>query len=129
MIQRGDDPPRQYFERPLIDDVPHLQIIFRAFSDLASERSFGMGPGPIPRSVVRDYVLVEMDYLGEDDSEQMIQTLRAIDDGWLRLQTEAPEPEVEEGANDPESPDRKAHPVGRLLKNISKKQKTTKKRG
>ena len=65
---------------------------------------------------------------GEDDAEQMIETLRAVDDGWLRLQTETSEPEVEDG-NEPESPDRKAHPVGRLLKNISKKQKTTKKRG
>lgn len=55
-----------------------------AFWDLDSERSFGMGLGPIPRSKILAYAVeMELDQEGESD---LLFLIRAMDNWHLKSQ-------------------------------------------
>lgn len=100
--QRGIDPPEQYYTRPAFDD-PMVGMLHAAFHEVSTERQMGMGMGPIPLSVLRSYVAVEYGaLLGEDSCERMIDALRMIDAGYLKLQLDksddkAPDPTAGDG--------------------------------
>lgn len=117
-IARGGEPHPKYYTQPMLED-PRLQTIYRSFNALSSERSIGMGQGPIPRSAIKRFVAEEMDYLHGDDADQMEDTLRAVDDGWLGLRSD----KQEQKTADTPDPDqgREDHPISSLLKGLAKK--------
>jgi hypothetical protein len=64
----------------MITPQPHLLFIWNAFSKLSTERTFGMGPGPIPVvSVIerygRDHGVVHLD--------RFVHLVREMDSAWL----------------------------------------------
>lgn len=84
-----------------------------------------MGPGPLPRSLVMTYVASDMDYLTGDAADQMVDTLRSIDQGWLSFYSEKPET-AQRAADDPDK--ETEHPVRGLLRKVASRAKTTQKK-
>lgn len=79
MEQRGEPLPQWYLERPKKrrEDVFWLH----AFDELSTTRAFGMGPGPIPWTAIREYV----DRLGNHDPDFFFvfkACIRALDSEW-----------------------------------------------
>ena len=61
--------------------MPGLEIIYRGFWELSSDRSIGMGLGPIPHTSIRAYV-VEYD-LEEEDEADFKYLIRKMDSFYL----------------------------------------------
>lgn len=75
-------PPAEFFERPDIE--LHLGLLWEAFSELSTERQFGMGVGPIPRSKIKDYLTQELDLSG-DAYEHAYAVMRRVDGEYVSM--------------------------------------------
>lgn len=76
LIERGREPPAAYYDRPEV--LPCHEFYWVAFCDLVTERSIGMGVGPIPRSKVIAYA-ERADLGGEDAVEFFWAVIHALD--------------------------------------------------
>lgn len=66
-----------------------LEFFFGAFFDLTRERSVGMGPGPIPYLAIHRYAQIHG--LGDEDLEEFIYLLCAMDAEYLTYHREESE--------------------------------------
>jgi hypothetical protein len=69
---------------PAIRDRPNpvgYEWLWRAFQDLNTCRSYGMGPGPIPWTAIEQYA--RADRLNADDSWVLHNVIRQLDNVWL----------------------------------------------
>lgn len=62
--------------------LPGLALYYRAFVELSSDRSGGMGVGPVFWSSIQRYC--EVLRLDEDQTEAMHSHVRAMDEAYLR---------------------------------------------
>ncbi len=79
-IAKGREPPAAYYECPEISI--HLTAIWKAFEELSTERSIGMGVGNIPASKIRRYIQDELDLWG-DAQDRAYSILRKVDDDYV----------------------------------------------
>jgi hypothetical protein len=80
LIEKGLEPPEVFYTQPIISEFG--AFYWDAFHDLSSERQFGMGLGPIPRSAIMSYA--DECELGVDASHQFYRIIREIDAEFLR---------------------------------------------
>ncbi len=80
MVEQGREPPKEYYERPEI--APHLIEIWASFSELSTERQFGMTIGPIPVSKIKQYAAEEMDLEG-DEANRFCTLIARMDGEYL----------------------------------------------
>jgi hypothetical protein len=80
MVDKGREPPPQYFEQP---DVPlHLHGIWDAFFELTTERQIGMAAGPIPASIIKRYGAGEYGLEG-DELDRFYRIIGRMDGEYL----------------------------------------------
>lgn len=83
LLEIGRDVPAQYYEQPDLSEGD-LGTHWQAFSDLGTERQFGMGIGPIPRSKVIEYGEQEL-LLRDDALDDFVSIIRRADGEYLGI--------------------------------------------
>jgi hypothetical protein len=63
---------------------PGLDLYWRAFQDLSTDRDVGMGVGPIPWLAIHAWA--ERNYIRGDDFERLVLILRGLDNIYLEKQ-------------------------------------------
>jgi hypothetical protein len=80
-VKRRQPIPKFVADRP---DLPECLLFFwQSFLDLSTERSIGMGPGPIPWSRIVNYA----NYYDIDDAESFIQIITEVDKAYLEAES------------------------------------------
>ena len=71
------------YARAAVEKAPQLHYPhhWHAFNSLTSERQYGMGPGPIPDSMIELYAF--RDGLNRIDREVFMYAIRALDNRYL----------------------------------------------
>lgn len=118
LIELGREPLAQFYEQP---DIPaHLEMYWRAFEDLTTERQIGMAIGPIPRSRVRAYARDELD-LGEDAFELFCGVIERMDADFVK-RANAPKQQPSDGSpvRSTASPE-DGKSVAKILDSVAKK--------
>lgn len=80
-MEEGKEPSPQLYEQPELFDT--AIFYWNAFYDLSSDRSFGMGVGPIPYSSVCRYA--EAHGMGRDEFDYFHTIIRAMDTEYLAI--------------------------------------------
>lgn len=78
--EQGRETSPMFFEQPDIDG--ELGDLWSAFSELGTERQFGMGIGPIPRSAIIAYGQDDLGLSG-DSLDRFVAIIRAADSDYL----------------------------------------------
>lgn len=76
--------PKEMEEAPEL--LEGLDIYLDAFFELSSERSIGMGEGPIPRSAIHEYC--EREAIEGDLKQDLMYHVRAMDNAYLEFQSQ-----------------------------------------
>jgi hypothetical protein len=76
------------YARKALEEAPRLHHPYhwQAFNSLTSERQYGMGPGPIPDSVIERYAI--HDGLSRIEREVLMYVIRVVDNRYLHLVAE-----------------------------------------
>jgi len=93
--------PQGYFARPDLD--PALEFVWDAFWILSSDRSFGMGEGPIPFAAIDRYA----QRYGLDDLaffDEFRTLIGALDHEYLKIRADKAEREREREAGKTSGP-------------------------
>lgn len=74
-------------------------MLWNAFWELSTERPFGMGVGPIPRSKIKEYCIGELELRGAA-CDRAVTILRRADDVYVGManKTDDGEPEMADSA-------------------------------
>lgn len=83
-IEAGNIAP-SLLENPEPEIWIHLLQLWNSFHELSTERSVGMGAGPIPLSKVREYLREELKLRAEDEYEHAYGVLRKLDSEYVVL--------------------------------------------
>lgn len=77
--------PKWYTDRPVVG--PHDAFWMTAFSELSTERDYGMGFGPIPWSKVVEYG--RHHGLSTAMINVLVAVIRELDEAWIKHQQDA----------------------------------------
>jgi hypothetical protein len=82
MMEEGIEPPPEFHNQPEL--WPEAEFYWKAFSDLSSDRTIGMGLGPIPFSAIVRYA--ELYGLADlDEFERLREIVSEVDGEYLSL--------------------------------------------
>lgn len=81
-------------ERPELD--PAQLVVWKAFNDLHSCRSFGFAPGPIPWTAIRQWAH-EHAVVDPDDFDDLVYLVSELDAAWLEHEAKAAENKSKKG--------------------------------
>lgn len=78
-IRLGEQLPDRIANAPEIPE--YMNLYFEAFFDLTTDRSFGMGEGPIPHSAIVQYC--DRLNLNYDEEKDFVYFIRSMDNAYL----------------------------------------------
>lgn len=81
-IEMGTSLPEWFLSQPIL--LPGEEFYLNAFMDLSGDRSVGMGPGPIPWTVMVKYA--QFKGIDEDFIDYFTRILRIIDSRYIEWQ-------------------------------------------
>lgn len=84
-IEAGERIPPSLIENPEPEIWIHLLQLWNSFHELSTERSVGMGAGPIPLSKVREYLREELEIDDEEEYEHAYMVLKRLDSEYASL--------------------------------------------
>jgi hypothetical protein len=82
LIEEGKEPSQPFYEQPEILEA--AEFYWQAFNELSSDRSMGMGLGPIPYSSIRAWA-DEHGVTGRDDFDFFHGVIRGVDTEFLAV--------------------------------------------